>query len=60
MEAIFFYDHDKVNGKLDKWWGNFAQPLPPLRMSGPDVKSTQDHAGGGEKPFHTHLYIGLY
>jgi hypothetical protein len=29
MGAIFFYDHDKVNGKLDKWWREFCTTPPP-------------------------------
>jgi hypothetical protein len=54
MEAIFFYDRDKVNGKLDKWWRKFCTSAPPLRMSGSDAKSTHDQAGGGKK---THTFI---
>jgi hypothetical protein len=29
MGDIFLYDHNKVNGKLDRWWREFCKPPPP-------------------------------
>ncbi len=60
MGAIFFYDHNKVNGKLDRWWREFCKPPPPTADVWVWRQEYTRPGGGGKKLLHTHLYIDLY
>ncbi len=56
-EAIFFYDHDKINGKLDKWWREFCTPPPHCRSLG--LTSRVRTIGGGGIGYSTHIFLSL-